>query len=172
MESSTGLWVSGDDFFDRKRELQILKSRVCQGNHVLLTGQRRMCKTSLTQELGRQLRMEGWTFLFIDSEGATCPEDVIADITEAVHPIRSIASLSTAIFPRPVQALQLSLAMYFRISFRLGVEKYCFALSSLDWIRFPGSLGDVFKDPPHTYGQTMISPPRHRSNAAKPCPCS
>ena len=39
MKSSTGRWVSGDDFFDREPELRLLESRVRDGNHVLLTGQ-------------------------------------------------------------------------------------------------------------------------------------
>lgn len=55
MNSSTGRWVSGDNFFNRERELQILETRVRDRNHVLLTGQRRMGKTSIAQELGRRL---------------------------------------------------------------------------------------------------------------------
>ncbi len=96
MKSTTGRWVSGDDFFDRGPELQMLESRIRDGNHVLLTGQRRMGKTSLAQELGRRLEIAGWRFLYIDLEGATCPEDVVADIAEAVHPIRSVTSRFTA----------------------------------------------------------------------------
>ena len=38
MRSSTGRWVSGDDFFDRESELQMLEERVRGGNHLLLTG--------------------------------------------------------------------------------------------------------------------------------------
>ena len=92
MNSSTGRWVSGDNFFDRERELQILEMRVRDRNHILLTGQRRMGKTSIVQELGRRLEAEGWIFLFADVEGATCAEDAIADIAQAVHPVRPIAS--------------------------------------------------------------------------------
>ena len=55
MTSSTGRWVSGDNFFNRERELQILEIRVRDRNHILLTGQRRMGKTSIVQELGRRL---------------------------------------------------------------------------------------------------------------------
>ncbi len=44
MNSSTGRWVSGDNFFDRERELQILETRVRDRNHILLTGQRRISK--------------------------------------------------------------------------------------------------------------------------------
>ena len=42
MRSATGRWVSGEDYFDRERELAVLKTRVLEWNHVLLTGQRRM----------------------------------------------------------------------------------------------------------------------------------
>ena len=59
MRSSTGRWVSGEDFFNRERELQILEAQVQDRNHVLLTGQRRMGKTSVTQELGRRLKNKG-----------------------------------------------------------------------------------------------------------------
>ena len=92
MKLSTGRWVSGEDFFDREPELQVLESRVLDGNHVLLTGQRRMGKTSVARELGRRLEGQGWVFLFVDVEGATRAEDVIAGIAEAVDPVRPISS--------------------------------------------------------------------------------
>lgn len=38
MKSSTGRWVSGGDFFDREAELDVLGTRVREGNHVLLSG--------------------------------------------------------------------------------------------------------------------------------------
>ena len=92
MRSSTGRWVSGGDFFDRESELRVLETRIRDGNHVLLTGQRRMGKTSIARELGCRLETEGWVFLFADVEGATCAEDAIADIARAVHPVRPIMS--------------------------------------------------------------------------------
>ena len=91
MKSSTGRWVSGDDFFDREPELASLGRLVRAGNHVLLTGQRRMGKTSLLRELGRRLEDEDWIFLFSDVEGAVSPEDVVADIARAAHPVRPVA---------------------------------------------------------------------------------
>ena len=97
MKSSTGRWVSGSDFFNRERELQILETRVRDRNHILLTGQRRMGKTSIARKLGQRLEAEGWIFLFVDVEGATCAEDAIADIAQAVHSIRPIASRVTSI---------------------------------------------------------------------------
>ena len=92
MRSATGRWVCGEDFFDRERELEVLKTRVREWNHVLLTGQRRMGKTSILRELGSRLESEGWIFLFADVEGANCSEDAIAEIARAAHPVGSIAS--------------------------------------------------------------------------------
>ena len=92
MQSSTGRWVIGDDFFDRESELKALEALVHEGNHVLLTGQRRMGKTSIARELGRRLEAKDWTFLFADVEGATCAEEVIAEIAKAGHPVRGMLS--------------------------------------------------------------------------------
>ena len=86
MRAATGRWVIGDDFFNREPELRILENRVREGNHVLLTGQRRMGKTSIARELGRRLAESGaWVTLFTDIEDATCPEDVIADVARAAQ---------------------------------------------------------------------------------------
>ena len=92
MRPSTGRWVGGDDFFDRESELRILETRVRQHNHVLLAGQRRMGKTSVARELGRRLAADGWIFLFVDVEGASGPEDAIAEIAQAAYPIRPATS--------------------------------------------------------------------------------
>ncbi|MXX02309.1 MAG: AAA family ATPase [Gemmatimonadetes bacterium] len=95
MRSVTGPWVSGDDFFDRESELDILERRIRNGNHVLLTGQRRMGKTSVARELGCRLKAQEWVFLFVDVEDATCPEDVIADVAEAANQVRTLKSRIT-----------------------------------------------------------------------------
>ena len=123
MKSSTGRWVSGDDFFDRERELRLLESRVRDGNHVLLTGQRRMGKTSIARELGRRLESEGWTSLFTDVEDAVGPEDVIADIAQAVHPIRSISSRFAATMGRWLdENVEEISASDFRVKIRAGMS--------------------------------------------------
>lgn len=84
--------MTGDDFFGRADELAVLEARVRGHNHVLLSGQRRMGKTSVLRELGRRLEADGWIALFVDVEGATSPEDAIADIAEATCPHRPLAS--------------------------------------------------------------------------------
>ena len=92
MRPTAGRWVSGDDFFDREPELRVLESHVVHRNHLLLTGQRRMGKTSITRELGRRLQARGWIFLFADVEGSTCAEDALATIAKETYSIRSIGS--------------------------------------------------------------------------------
>lgn len=84
MRPTTGRWVVGEDFFDRDRELGILAGRVCDGNHVLLTGPRRVGTTSVARELGRRLKASGWISLFVDVESANSEEDVIADIARTM----------------------------------------------------------------------------------------
>ena len=93
MISSTGRWVSGDDFFfDREAEPEVLHARVREDNHVLLTGQRHIGKTSILRELERRFKCEGWTIYFVDVERSTSPEDAIADIARAAFPYRPVPS--------------------------------------------------------------------------------
>ena len=123
MKLATGRWVCGNDFVDRESELRILDARVRAGNHVLLTGQRRMGKTSIARELGRRLVARGWVFLFTDVEGAAREEDVIANLAEAVHPVRSISSrFATTMerwFKENVEEVG---ALDFRIKIRAGLN--------------------------------------------------
>ena len=123
MKSSTGRWVSGDDFFDREAELKVLEMRIRDRNHVLLTGQRRMGKTSIVRELGRRLESEGWVFLFVDVEGASCAEDAIADIARAVHPIRPIASRFALTMKRWMsESIEEISALDFSVKIRAGLD--------------------------------------------------
>lgn len=90
MKSATGRWVSGDDFFDRADELDRLEGLVIEGNHILLTGQRRMGKTSIARELGARLERNGWGLVFADIEGARNEEDAVSTIASAAYDLDSI----------------------------------------------------------------------------------
>ena len=90
MQSITGRWVADSDFFDRQIDIAILKARITDRNHVLLSGQRKMGKTSLLRELGRQLNDEGWIVLFADIEHAKSEEDAIAEIARAAYQYRPL----------------------------------------------------------------------------------
>lgn len=126
MTSSTGRWVSGPDFFDRDQELRILEQRVRDGNHVLLTGQRRMGKTSIARELGQRLTGSGrWVTVFTDVEDATCPEDVIADLTRAassVLPIQSLLGRIASVTQRAVAAVEELGVSDVRLKVRAGLN--------------------------------------------------
>ena len=126
MRAATGRWVIGDDFFNREPELRILENRVREGNHVLLTGQRRMGKTSIARELGRRLAESGaWVTLFTDIEDATCPEDVIAEIARAAYPvlpIRSLLGRVASVAQRAVGAVEEVGVSDVRLRIRAGLD--------------------------------------------------
>lgn len=91
MKKTVGNWVDGERFFDRDDDLLFLKESVQDGTNVLLTGQRRMGKTSLVRELLRDLRANDDTStLFVDLEDARDPADAIVKI---VSEARNSASL-------------------------------------------------------------------------------
>ena len=123
MRSSTGRWVSGDDFFGRESELDTLATRIRDGNHVLLTGQRRMGKTSIARELGRRLGDDGWVSLFADVEAATCAEDAIAELARAAHQIRSLTRRLVADMGEWFQGnVEEVVASDFHVKFRAGLD--------------------------------------------------
>ena len=71
-------WVDGERFFDREAELGLLRERMKNGTHTLLTAQRRMGKTSLVRELLRQLNDEGEVAtVFVDVEAAMDAADAV-----------------------------------------------------------------------------------------------
>ena len=58
LKKTVGNWVDGDRFFDRHDDLLVLRDAVLDGTNLLLTGQRRMGKTSLVRESLRRLKAE------------------------------------------------------------------------------------------------------------------
>ena len=80
-------WVDGERFFDREAELDVLRERVRNGTHTLLTAQRRMGKTSLVRELLRRLKGEGrFETVFVDLEASGSAADAVVEIgTQSRH---------------------------------------------------------------------------------------
>lgn len=90
-------WVDGDRFFDREVELQLLRERVENGTHTLLTAQRRMGKTSLVRELLRQLDEDGkFATVFVDWEGAMDAADAVAEMATQARPLQSARGRMTS----------------------------------------------------------------------------
>ncbi len=84
-------WVDGDRFFDREVELQLLRERVENGTHTLLTAQRRMGKTSLVRELLRRLDEDGeFATVFVDWEGAMDAADAVAEMATQARPLKGV----------------------------------------------------------------------------------
>ena len=84
-------WVEGERFFDREVELELLKERIQDGTHTLLTAQRRMGKTSLVRELLRRLDEEGkYETIFVDLEAAEDAGDAIAEIAFQAKAIQGV----------------------------------------------------------------------------------
>ena len=86
-------WVDGERFFDRESELRLLRERVANGTHTLLTAQRRMGKTSLVRELLRRLDREGeFATVFVDLEGAMDAADAVAEMTTQARAVKGVRS--------------------------------------------------------------------------------
>ena len=92
MQSRVGIPVVGGDFHGRESELKNLSNLVLDRNHILLSGQRRMGKTSIARELGRGLEEKGWTAVFADVENALSPEDAISELARGTSSVRPIVS--------------------------------------------------------------------------------
>ena len=145
MRSATGRWVTGDDFHGRDTELRILARHIREGNHILLSGQRRMGKTSIARELGRRLENEDWAFIFADVEHATSAEDVIAELARGVHPLySSIDHFIGRIRPLIENIEEISVAD-FRVRFRAQ-------LNAGNWRR----LGDDLLEVCVTYNKPVL----------------
>ena len=92
MQSRVGIPVVGGDFHGRESEIKNLSNLVLDRNHILLSGQRRMGKTSIARELGRGLEEKGWTAVFADVENALSPEDAISELARGTSSVRPIVS--------------------------------------------------------------------------------
>ena len=95
---------------------------MADGNHVLLTGQRRMGKTSLARELGRRLECDGWLFFYVDLEGAIHPEDVVALLAQQLHPVQSLTSRLTQAMGRLIRNVEEISAYEFRLRVRAELD--------------------------------------------------
>ena len=105
-------WVSGDRFFNRTGELATLMEWVEDGDHTLITAQRRMGKTSLVRELLSRLDETGeYETLFVDLEGANDAANAIADIAfeaQGVHKARDGIDSMFSNFVQGMESLSVS----------------------------------------------------------------
>jgi AAA+ ATPase superfamily predicted ATPase len=78
-----GTVVTGDDFVDRRQELQIMTRELASGKSIVLFSQRRVGKTSLIMEFIRRKKNK-FTTVFIDLYGMTSKEELAKQIVNAV----------------------------------------------------------------------------------------
>ena len=120
-------WVDGDRFFDRESELRLLRERVENGVHTLLTAQRRMGKTSLVRELLRQLAAEGeFATVFVDFEGAMDAADAVAEMATQARPLQSVRQRITSWLSHSVRDVRENVeelgVSEFRVRLRAGLD--------------------------------------------------
>ena len=122
-----GMWVSGDRFFDRELELGFLADRVRNGTHTLLTGQRRIGKTSLVRELLRRLDRDGsHETVFVDLEDAPTPADAVAEIAARSRTVQGAWGQIKAGFDQALRGVSERVdslgVSELRVKFRAGMD--------------------------------------------------
>ena len=85
LKNVVGNYVVGETFWDRKTEMEILKGKIHDGNHIQIVAQRRIGKTSLMRELANEIG-KGYICLQVDLQACTKPEQAIVEISAATRP--------------------------------------------------------------------------------------
>lgn len=80
MKKAYGNWVTGDRFWDRKEDIELLIEKIDDGAQILLVAQRRMGKTSLMKEVERKLSNRYICF-FVDLQKASSAEDALVEMS-------------------------------------------------------------------------------------------
>ncbi len=103
MPIRVGNKADGDDFFDRTAEREDLW-RYLSGNHVVLSGARRLGKTSLLQRLAEEAAERGWQARLLDVEGIDSAEAFVDQLARAFDEAtlsggrRSVGAAVTRVF--------------------------------------------------------------------------
>lgn len=100
LKNKYGPWVTGDDFFDRDAEVNLLTDHIeSGGSHILIVAPRRVGKTSLIRETFRRMEEEESHYLiFLDIQNCTTPEDVVVAMSMGASQYRSLAKKVTDVF--------------------------------------------------------------------------
>ena len=84
LKQAVGKVVTGDWFWDREKDLELLTNKIDEGANILLVAQRRIGKTSVLAELHERLR-ERYTCLFVDLQQARRSEEAITELSKVIH---------------------------------------------------------------------------------------
>ncbi len=88
LKSTESNTVTGDAFYNREIERRLIREKVESGEHQLLTGQRRMGKSSIAREIGRALTEEKgveWNYVFVDIQYCASGAEFVARFAEALY---------------------------------------------------------------------------------------
>jgi len=97
LKQAVGNVVTGDRFWDRETDIELLTSKIDEGANILLVAQRRIGKTSVLAELHERLR-ERYTCLFVDLEAARSSPQAIADLSLAIHDYKPLWDKTRELF--------------------------------------------------------------------------
>jgi len=84
LKQAVGNVVTGDRFWDREADIDLLTNKIDEGASILLVAQRRIGKTSVLKEMLVQLR-DRYTCLFVDLQQARSSEEAITEISKVIH---------------------------------------------------------------------------------------
>jgi len=86
MSSTVGNYVTGEDFWGRKAELDLFMEELEEGANLLMVAQRRMGKTSLMHEAARQMELGGkYLCLHLDVQDAASGADMVTELGAAMR---------------------------------------------------------------------------------------
>lgn len=97
--------VTGDRFWDRQSDMDLLTEKIQQGANILLVAQRRIGKTSILKELCERLATQ-YTCIFVDLEAAKNSREAIADLSTAIHKHKSLWDKTKGIFANVLDRIE------------------------------------------------------------------
>jgi len=97
LKQAVGNVVTGDRFWDRETDLELLTNKIDEGANILLVAQRRIGKTSVLAELHDRLK-ERYICLFVDLQAARSSPQAIADLSLAIHEYKPLWDKTRELF--------------------------------------------------------------------------
>jgi len=97
LKQAVGKVVTGEWFWDREADIDLLTNKIDEGANILLVAQRRIGKTSVLAELHERLR-ERYTCLSVDLEAARSSPQAIADLSLAIHDYKPLWDKTRELF--------------------------------------------------------------------------
>ena len=99
LKNKSGIWVTGNDFFNREREVEKLTRLIDEGNSVLLVAPRRVGKTSLIRETFRRMNSRGNACTFyVDLQNCTYPHEFVEALANSTRSNESVWNRVRSVF--------------------------------------------------------------------------